>query len=46
MADRLGLKIPNCAAARCWFEEPSTHHLLAKNSSTTEPAKLLAVFNF
>jgi quercetin dioxygenase-like cupin family protein len=33
-----------CREGECWFEEPNTHHLLAENNSTTEPAKLLAVF--
>jgi quercetin dioxygenase-like cupin family protein len=27
-----------------WFEEPSTHHVIAQNASTTEPAKVLTVF--
>jgi quercetin dioxygenase-like cupin family protein len=36
--------IRTCREAESWFEEPSTHHLLAENNSTTEPAKLLAVF--
>jgi quercetin dioxygenase-like cupin family protein len=33
-----------CRAGESWFEEPGTRHLLAENNSTTEPAKLLAVF--
>jgi quercetin dioxygenase-like cupin family protein len=33
-----------CREGDSWFEEPSTHHLLAENNSTTEPAKMLAVF--
>jgi quercetin dioxygenase-like cupin family protein len=36
--------IRTCREGESWFEEPSTHHLLAENNSTTEPAKLLAVF--
>ena len=27
-----------------WFEEPVTHHVIAQNPSTTEPAKVLTVF--
>ena len=33
-----------CREGESWFEEPSTHHLLAQNDSTTQPAKLLAIF--
>ena len=33
-----------CREGDSWFEEPSTHHLLAENTSATEPAKMLAVF--
>jgi quercetin dioxygenase-like cupin family protein len=33
-----------CHKGDSWFEEPSTHHLLAENTSATEPAKMLAVF--
>jgi quercetin dioxygenase-like cupin family protein len=33
-----------CREGDSWFEAPNTHHLLAENSSTTEPAKVLAVF--
>jgi quercetin dioxygenase-like cupin family protein len=33
-----------CREGESWFEEPSTHHLLAENTSATEPAKVLAVF--
>jgi quercetin dioxygenase-like cupin family protein len=33
-----------CCEGESWFEEASTHHLLAENTSATEPAKLLAVF--
>jgi quercetin dioxygenase-like cupin family protein len=33
-----------CREGDSWCEEPSTHHLLAENNSTTEPAKMLAVF--
>jgi quercetin dioxygenase-like cupin family protein len=36
--------IRTCREGESWFEEPSTHHLLAENNSTTEPAKLLVVF--
>lgn len=31
-------------AGDSFFEPPGTHHVLARNVSTTEPAKLLAVF--
>jgi hypothetical protein len=33
-----------CREGESWFEEPGTHHLLAQNDSTTQPAKLLAIF--
>ena len=33
-----------CREGDSWFEALNTHHLLAENSSTTEPAKVLAVF--
>lgn len=36
--------VRTCREGESWFEEPSTHHLLAENNSTTESAKLLAVF--
>ena len=36
--------VRTCREGESWFEEPSTHHLLAENNSATEPAKLLAVF--
>jgi quercetin dioxygenase-like cupin family protein len=36
--------IRTCREGESWFEEPSTHHLLAENNSTTEPARLLAIF--
>ena len=28
----------------CWYETPGAHHLVSRNASKTEPAKLLAVF--
>ena len=28
----------------CWYETPGAHHLISRNASNTEPAKLLAVF--
>jgi quercetin dioxygenase-like cupin family protein len=31
-------------AGECWYETPGAHHLISRNASTTEPAKLLAVF--
>jgi len=31
-------------AGECWYETPGAHHLISRNSSNTEPAKLLAVF--
>ncbi|WP_394844896.1 cupin domain-containing protein [Pendulispora brunnea] len=31
-------------AGESWYELPGAHHLESKNMSTTEPAKLLAVF--
>ena len=33
-----------CREGESWLEEPGTHHLLAQNDSTTQPAKLLAIF--
>ncbi|QRM33753.1 cupin domain-containing protein [Microvirga sp. VF16] len=27
-----------------WYEDPGSHHKVSENASTTEPAKLLAVF--
>jgi quercetin dioxygenase-like cupin family protein len=27
-----------------WYEDPGSHHKISENASTTEPAKLLAVF--
>jgi quercetin dioxygenase-like cupin family protein len=31
-------------AGECWYETPGAHHLISRNASNTEPAKLLAVF--
>ena len=31
-------------AGECWYEMPGAHHLISRNASKTEPAKLLAVF--
>lgn len=31
-------------AGECWYETPGAHHLVGRNASNTEPAKLLAVF--
>ena len=31
-------------AGECWYETPGAHHLISRNASKTEPAKLLAVF--
>jgi quercetin dioxygenase-like cupin family protein len=31
-------------AGECWYETPGAHHLVSRNASNTEPAKLLAVF--
>lgn len=31
-------------AGECWYETPGAHHLIGRNASNTEPAKLLAVF--
>jgi quercetin dioxygenase-like cupin family protein len=31
-------------AGECWYETPGAHHLISRNVSNTEPAKLLAVF--
>ena len=31
-------------AGECWYEMPGAHHLISRNASNTEPAKLLAVF--
>jgi len=31
-------------AGESWTEAPGTHHSLSENASTTEPAKLLAIF--
>src|SRR5580692_4205979 len=31
-------------AGECWYETPGAHHLISRNTSNTEPAKLLAVF--
>jgi quercetin dioxygenase-like cupin family protein len=33
-----------CRAGECWYEMPGAHHLISRNVSNTEPAKLLAVF--
>ena len=30
-------------AGECWYEMPGAHHLISRNVSKTEPAKLLAV---
>ena len=31
-------------AGECWYEAPGGHHLIGRNASNTEPAKLFAVF--
>jgi quercetin dioxygenase-like cupin family protein len=31
-------------AGECWYETPGAHHLIGRNASNTEPAKLLAVY--
>jgi quercetin dioxygenase-like cupin family protein len=31
-------------AGESWYEMPGSHHLISRNASNTEPAKLLAVF--
>jgi quercetin dioxygenase-like cupin family protein len=31
-------------AGECWYEMPGAHHLISRNASNTEPAKLLAAF--
>jgi quercetin dioxygenase-like cupin family protein len=31
-------------AGECWYEAPGAHHLISRNASNTEPAKLLVVF--
>ena len=31
-------------AGESWYEAPGAHHLISRNASNTEPAKLLAVF--
>ena len=31
-------------AGECWYETPGAHHLISRNASNTEPAKLVAVF--
>jgi quercetin dioxygenase-like cupin family protein len=31
-------------AGECWYETPGAHHLISRNASNTEPARLLAVF--
>ncbi len=31
-------------AGESWYETPGAHHLISRNASITEPAKLLAVF--
>jgi quercetin dioxygenase-like cupin family protein len=31
-------------AGESWFEPPGAHHLVSENASTTEPARLIAVF--
>ena len=30
-------------AGECWYEMPGAHHLISRNVSNTEPAKLLSV---
>lgn len=31
-------------AGESWTEKPGAHHRISENASTTEPAKLLAIF--
>jgi quercetin dioxygenase-like cupin family protein len=31
-------------AGESWYKMPGAHHLISRNASTTEPAKLLAIF--
>jgi quercetin dioxygenase-like cupin family protein len=31
-------------AGESWTEKPGVHHMVSENASTTEPAKLLAIF--
>jgi quercetin dioxygenase-like cupin family protein len=31
-------------AGETWYEDPGAHHVVSRNASATEPAKLLAVF--
>ncbi|UMM64018.1 cupin domain-containing protein [Aristophania vespae] len=31
-------------AGESWYEDPGAHHIVSRNASKTEPAKLLAVF--
>ena len=31
-------------AGESWIEKPGAHHLISENGSSTEPAKLLAIF--
>ena len=31
-------------AGESWYEAPGAHHLIGRNASNTEPAKLLAIF--
>jgi quercetin dioxygenase-like cupin family protein len=31
-------------AGESWYETPEAHHLIGRNASNTEPAKLLALF--
>jgi quercetin dioxygenase-like cupin family protein len=31
-------------AGETWFENPGDHHVVSRNASATEPAKMLAVF--
>ena len=31
-------------AGETWYENPGDHHVVSKNASATEPAKMLAVF--
>jgi len=31
-------------AGESWFENPGDHHVVSRNASATEPAKMLAVF--
>jgi hypothetical protein len=35
---------PIYRTGECWYETPGAHHLIGRNASKREPAKLLAVF--